>query len=62
MSHPGSEPQDNEMAHPSPHLQPKAKTQPQTQNKDDHAERKSKAHALTKGSLICHRSNVKLYL
>ena len=54
------------MTHPFPHLLPNTKTQPQTQSEDDHAEKKGKAHALTKGSLIClegnHQSNVNFYL
>ena len=66
MSLPYNESPHNEMTHPIPHLQPNTNTQCQAQNEDNHAEKKRKAHALTKSSLISlegnQQSNVKFYL
>ena len=66
MNPPNSKPSDNEMTHPTPHLQPYTNTQLQTQDEDDHVEKNKKNTCINKSSLISlegnYQSNVKLYL
>ena len=65
MHPPDNAPPFNKMPHPIPQLQPNQQPQNQPHYEDDHAEKKRKAHTLTKSSFIClernHQINVEKF-